>query len=76
MVGQAEQNIHAELPGAGSMLPTPWVLPATWQPLQPVQGFIPCFLSTLRLCQPPRTKGTVFSQGRAFHFLSSGVKIG
>jgi len=28
------------------------------------------------LCQPPRAKGTVFSQGRAFCLLSSGVKVG
>ena len=35
MVGRAEQNIHAELPGAGSMLPSPQVPPA----VQPMQGF-------------------------------------
>lgn len=76
MVGQVEQNIHVVLPGAGIMLPTPQVLCATWEPVQPMEGLIPCFLPTLQLCQPLRAKGIIFSQGRAFCLLSSGVQIG
>lgn len=60
-MGWAEQNIHAELPGAGSMLPTAQVPPATREPVQPLQGFIPCFFPAVRLCQLPRAEGTVFS---------------